>query len=1500
MRLTMRKNFLVTLLFATLSVVCLAEKVIVPITGNGAFAIRNQPASIYHNGKTFFSWITNSGSLQISSYDHVSDEVKLATVASGYGIDDLASPTLLIRASGQVLIFASKNGQETNMQCFRSTSTTGDITQGFSTDNLTGYGISQSLAFAMGDNIVVLWRSKNNLGYTFYAGENAVGKTGSLSAGGTKRTGFLGDAGFGNNYTLREEVPVMCAKQDNSHNIHIAITQLGTGLKYNNSTIHYLKAVNDNNSGLKFQKASGADAGAITYATPPDVVYATSSESEKAIAYDIAIVDGKPAILYDAFNGVNVNATTNPGSSSNHTYKIALWNGTQWVSNAIANIGDGLKIAQYTTVGGKIFNTNSYQAGGICFDVNDANTVYLSKKENPGVFELYKYQTSDGGLTWTQAEVITQASTEANIRPIQVANSPLPRAVDLLWMRGSYTSPTVYDVSIVSRGEAMPVSSINFEQANHYLLINESIKLHVKFSPLFVINRDVVLESDNTNVAEITSDGMVKAKSVGIATITAKAMSNPSLTTTCQVVVESQSVFDVMTERIISEAYADRISLVADLDNKVGLSLTNLQSNGSFPDVNYAATDRTDWPPMVHLNRMLEMALAYTYSSSAYFQDAVLKTKLDLMLQFWLSAAPSSNNWYQNEIGEPQRMGLFLLLVQFKGAEQLPSALLNNAIARLKNKGGNPGAQAGANRVDVALHWVYRACLTKDRDLLQTALEYIYSPIEYTASSEGIQYDNSFTQHGRQLHIGAYGDVFLDGITKAASYAAGSPYALSAAKQKILSSLVKDTYISAFRGGNIFFNVIGRSVTRPGVTGRAGKNAIIQRMMLIDPANVKFYEDALARIKGEEPSSFGLSAKSTHYFKTDYTLHQRPSYSVDLRMVSSRTARNEYLKDNGEGIKQYFMSDGATGIFVDGDEYYNIFPVWNWAKIPGTTTAEFVDIPQANSYILAGSSSMVGGVSDSLNSVSVYKYTDAYNGTNYSGSSSSANKAYFFFDKELVCLGNSIKSTAPFNVNTTVNQTLLKGDVTVSSNGNQSVLSSGTYTFDNNIDWAYHNKVAYYFPNKGKLDLTAKEQVGNWMDINTNYPEYDTVRKDVFSLSFNHGLQPEASGYAYIVVPGVADVDAAAGYNASSIEIVANNDSVQAVYNNELDMLGVVFYRAASISTKGAFFEVDAPCVMMIKSLSGTKPVLHVADSQNGSNPIKLAVSTPSVTDVRLITYQVATPFQGSSRRFVIDNNLPLYTGKDVLLNRSDWTIVASSVGPVDAAVAPAGDVPYYIIDGDNQSAFLFVKPGKNFGGVAVPADVKPWFEIDMKQSNEMTYLLYRHRDFNNTSSSLRASKASFYGKDAELDEYQSVVTNFNIPTDATEIRIDLPNKVKYRYVKFLIEAWDAVTSNTIQVSEFNIGTNQFVGVPTEIERKDLQQKASLSPCPAKAGEPLFVRLNDELRDAVLSVFSLSGVRVASAKAVGTVAELTLSNKGVYFIDVRKNGISTLLKTIVN
>lgn len=1490
-------------LFLFINSAIFAEKIIVPITDNGAFTLNTHPSSVYHNGKTFFSWIDSSGSLVISSYDQNTDEVKTAIVASGYSNGDFSSPALLVRASGQILVFASKNGTETNMQCYRSTSTTGDITQGFELSNLTGYGISSTIPFALGDNLVLLWRSKNNLGYTFFAGANTPTATGGLAANGTKRTGFLGDAGFGNNYGQRDEVPVMHASQDTEGNIHIAITQLGTGLRFSNSTIHYVKAVNDNNTGLKFYKASGEDAGPITYVAPPDIVYATSQATDKAFAYDITLIDGKPAILYDAFNGNNVNAETDPGSTSNHTYKIAKWDGTQWVSSIIVEAGEGLPIEQYIAMAIP-FRANSYQAGGLCFDVLNPNAVYLSKKDNGGSFELYKYESTDGGATWTETETITSGtpSGTVNIRPIQVFNSPNPHLVDLLWMQGTYTSPREFNTAIVSRGEAQPISSFTFDESIRYLVVNEIIELKVKFSPLFVANREFTLESDNPSVAVITDDGKVQGTGVGKAKITAKAVADNSVTAVCEVVVDQYSVFDIFMERITNEAFTDRISSPAQLEEKVLANLALLQADGSFPDIDYASTDRTDWAPLTHLNRLLEMGLAYTFAESTYFEDAGLKQKMDLMLGYWQTRAPNSSNWYQNQIAEPQRMALYLILIQHLGDEKTPTTLFNNAISRLINKGGNPGDQTGANRVDVALHWIYRACLTADRVLLQTGLDYVFNTISYTTGAEGIQYDNSFTQHGRQMHIGSYGEVFMQGTTRVASYAAGTTFALTDEKRIILSSLVKDSYISVLRGSNIFFNAIGRASTRPNATNKNGGNAIIERMILIDPANAVQYQNALVRLKKEQTPDFEIAPKSNHFFKGDYTVHQRPSYSIDLRMVSTRTARNEYLRDNGEGIRQYFLSDGATGIFLEGDEYLNIFPVWNWAKIPGTTTAELPVIPQANSYILAGNSPVVGGVSDSIHSVSVYQYQDSYTGTNYAGTSAtSANKAYFFFDKEVVFLGNGIQSTSEFKVNTTVNQTLLKGDVVVSSNGSETTLATGNYQYSDNLDWALHGNVGYFFPQKGKINLSAQPQSGSWIDINTSYTEQGTVTKDVFSLSFDHGVKPENGDYAYVIVPGLATQADAKAYNVGKIEILVNSDSVQAVYNNESGVLGLVFYRAGSFMGKDVTIVADAACVVMIKDIEKADAVLHIADPQNGNNPIKLGIVTPMVAEARLITYQAESPYQGSSQMFLVNEDLPLYTGRDVLLTRSEWTIVASSEGPVDTAVAPDGDVPAYMIDGDTKSSFLFVKPGRTFGGISVPEGEKPWFMIDLKEVTDMTYLVFRHRDFSNTSSFLRASKGSFYGKNSESEEFKPILENFAIATNATEVRIDFPEKVSYRYVKFVIEEWDAVNGNTIQVSEFYLGNTIPVdNVGTEeLNHKHNNLHLNLFPNPVKAGEPFFIRLNDENASALASVYTLTGSKIYETKVIGSVVEMRVNTQGIYVIKIETNNQTALLKAVI-
>ena len=719
-------------------------------------------------------------------------------------------------------------------------------------------------------------------------------------------------------------------------------------------------------------------------------------------------------------------------------------------------------------------------------------------------------------------------------------------------------------------------------------------------------------------------------------------------TTDCQVAIEDKSVFDVFKERIITDLIKEKITEVNQLDVNVASHLAHLQETGSFSDIDYLSTARTNWPPLVHLDRLMAMGLAYTNAESSYYGNHDLKIKMDLMLQYWQNQQPRSSNWYFNQIGEPQLMGQYLILVDYLGSESIPETLLITAIARLSKNGGNPLSQAGANRIDVALHYMYRACLTENHDLLKEAMGYIYSPIELTTGNEGIQYDYSYTQHGRQLYTGSYGQVFLEGVTKACMYAVGTDYALPEDKLQILSNLVKDSYVSIFRGKYILFNTIGRASTRPGATMKTGDISIFERMKKIDPANGQEYENTILRLSGSENSSYGVTPFSRHYYLSDYTLHNQLAYSVDLRMVSNRTARNEYLSDNEEGIKQYFMSDGATGIFVDGDEYDNIFPVWNWSKIPGVTSPEFTSIPQASSYIEKGISDFVGGVTDGLNTVSVYQYKDTFSGIN-----TSANKAWFFFEDEIVCLGNNIQSTSGLKVNTTVNQCLLKGNVTVSSGGTKSIVAKGDYNYNNTLDWVYHDKVAYYFPQNGKVDLLAEQRTGDWNSINANYPDIPAITKDVFTLSLDHGIDPTKDTYAYVIVPGVSEVEAET-YNIANIEILVNSDSLQVVYHKEQKTYGLVFYKAASFVNNSLAIDADAGCVLLVKDVDQEKVIIYVADPQNGAVPIKLGVKISALNEPRLITYKAFSPHLGTSIKFVIDQKKLLYEDVKQLLDTSN------------------------------------------------------------------------------------------------------------------------------------------------------------------------------------------------------------------------------------------------------
>lgn len=715
--------------------------------------------------------------------------------------------------------------------------------------------------------------------------------------------------------------------------------------------------------------------------------------------------------------------------------------------------------------------------------------------------------------------------------------------------------------------------------------------------------------------------------------------------------------FETMMEKIRTE-----FAKSPSIDD--ALSKYNV-TDGSFTDIDYSKEDRTDWEPLTHIDRVYDFVFAYTNPSNKYYESEALYEKIVAALNYWYQRNPYCDNWWYNQIAEPQRIGV--LLIQMRtGKQQIPADLENRTLQRMKTDGGNPADWTGANRTDIALHWIYRACLTADVTLLRNAINYVYNPVQYT-TGEGFQHDNCYFQHGAQLYIGGYGDEILKGVTQVAMYTRGTQYTLSEARLQLLSKFMRETYYQTIRGVYMLFDVLGRGVSRPSGTSKGSASLYAERMMILDPEHAEEYAAIIERLGGRKSADYGLKPLHTHYFRGDYTLHVRPGYTFDVRTVSTRTMRCEY--GNGENLKTYFMSDGCTNMVIKGNEYAGIFAMWDWARIPGVTAPQMKTIPQAVSdWQTRGTSKFAGGVSDSIYGATAYSYEDKYKNIN-----TAARKAWFFFDDEVVCLGAGITSTATVPVNTTINQcTLVGGKATVSANGQVSEVAMGEYAYDNNLNWAWHNNIGYVFPDGGNVFLLNQSRSGSWYDINTTASK-TVMKKNVFTLGVNHGQSPKDDTYAYIVVPNKSSAAEMAAYPMDNIEILANTDSMQVVRNKKLGVWEFIFYQGATFTHGELSVKVNKGCALLFKDIEKPSVQFHIADPAQTQSKITVEVHIPSVS---LQTKSIECDFTGTgiyagqSKVYTVDTNSP--TGLQPV---GTVSAVGLSVYPNPAAVNEAVSV---------------------------------------------------------------------------------------------------------------------------------------------------------------------------------------------------------------------------------
>ena len=119
---------------------------------------------------------------------------------------------------------------------------------------------------------------------------------------------------------------------------------------------------------------------------------------------------------------------------SDHRYYYARWNGSAWITNMILDTGTG----------GFVSGEPTY-AGGVVLDPDDVDTVYLSRPIN-GVFEIWKYITTDDGATWS-GTAITRNSRQHNCRPVVIRNAGTQK---VLWWDGIYPPYITYKTQIRS------------------------------------------------------------------------------------------------------------------------------------------------------------------------------------------------------------------------------------------------------------------------------------------------------------------------------------------------------------------------------------------------------------------------------------------------------------------------------------------------------------------------------------------------------------------------------------------------------------------------------------------------------------------------------------------------------------------------------------------------------------------------------------------------------------------------------------------------------------------------------------------------------------------------------------------------------------------------------------------------------------------------------------------------------------------------------------------
>lgn len=102
------------------------------------------------------------------------------------------------------------------------------------------------------------------------------------------------------------------------------------------------------------------------------------------------------------------------------------------------------------------------------------------------------------------------------------------------------------------------------------------------------------------------------------------------------------------------------------------------------------------------------------------------------------------------------------------------------------------------------------------------------------------------------------------------------------------------------------------------------------------------------------------------------------------------------------------------------------------------------------------------------------------------------------------------------------------------------------------------------------------------------------------------------------------------------IQILRNNEDVQAIKHLALNMLQVIFYKAGELNINDLHIKVDKPCTLYIKNVDGEKPILQLEDSPGQHSNIRVEFQTAGCRIEKEIVYDLSMTDWAASRPYSI------------------------------------------------------------------------------------------------------------------------------------------------------------------------------------------------------------------------------------------------------------------------